>query len=151
MELLEVVEVVAGHGFDDGPEGHGSSFGMGGEAAPVVFSDGGEEAKIPGAGCLEEGQGRGCIVGCVALGPVVLIEGLDDRVVFGERLTEAEGEDEFAVGEVGEDLSDAPFAGGGRLVELRAGEWGGEFAQIFDCGGEDRDGVLAAKKFCVWI
>lgn len=70
---------------------------------------------------------------------------------FCERLTEAEGEDQFAVGEVGDDLADAPFAGCWRLVDLCAGEMGGEVAEAVGCGGEDGDRVLAVEEFCVWI
>ena len=43
LHLLEVVDVVACHGFDDGPEGHGAAFGVGGWAVTVVLRDGGEE------------------------------------------------------------------------------------------------------------
>lgn len=50
-----MVDVVAGHGFYDGPEGHGSALGMGGGAVAVGFGDGGEETEIPVAGGLEEG------------------------------------------------------------------------------------------------
>ena len=56
------------------------------------------------------------LVGCVAFGPGVLVEGLDDGVGLAERggegLAEAEGEDDLAVGEVGDDLADAPLARG---------------------------------------
>jgi hypothetical protein len=35
--LLKVVDVVAGHGFYDGPEGHGAALGVGGGAVAVVL------------------------------------------------------------------------------------------------------------------
>ena len=54
FDLLKVVDVVAGHGFYDGPEGHGAAFGVGGAAAAVVLRDGGEEEQVPVAGGLEE-------------------------------------------------------------------------------------------------
>ena len=37
FDLLKVVDVVAGHGFYDGPEGHGAAFGVGGTAVAVVL------------------------------------------------------------------------------------------------------------------
>ena len=117
FDLLEVVDVVAGHGFDDGPEGHGAAFGVGGAAVAVFLGDGVEEEQVPVAGGLEEGQGGFELVGCVAFGPGVLVEGLDDGVGLvergGEGLAQAEGEDDLAVGEVGDDLADAPLARGG--------------------------------------
>ena len=36
FDLLKVVDVVAGHGFYDGPEGHGASLGVGGGAVARV-------------------------------------------------------------------------------------------------------------------
>jgi hypothetical protein len=77
-----VVNIVASHGFDDGPEGHSSAFGVGGGVMAVILGDGGEEAEVPVAGGLVEGQGGVEVVGGVALGPALLIEGLDDGVLF---------------------------------------------------------------------
>jgi hypothetical protein len=37
FDLLKVVDVVAGHGFYDGPEGHGAALGVGGGAVAVVL------------------------------------------------------------------------------------------------------------------
>ena len=145
FELTEVVDVVAGHGFDDGPEGHGAALRVGGGAVAVVLGDGGEEEQVPVAGGGEEGQCGFRSVGGVAFGPGVLVEGLDDGVLLGEGLAEAEGEDELTVGEVGDDLADAPFAGGRGRVELRAGEAGGEGVEALCGGGKDGDGVLAVQ------
>ena len=130
FQLLEVVDVVAGHSFDDRPEGHGAAFGMGGGAMAFVAGDGGKEEKIPVAHGLEEREGRLDGVDGVAVGPGLLVEWLDDVVGLvgwgGEGLAEAEAEDGFGVGEVGDDVGDAPLAGGGRGVQLRVGETGGE-------------------------
>jgi hypothetical protein len=73
-----------------------------------------DEAQVPAAdgGEGDDGVGRGD--GGVVGGPLVLVEGLDDVMIFGEGLAEAEGEDGFAVGEVTEDVAWGPFAGGGR-------------------------------------
>ena len=92
---------MAGHGFYDGPEGHGAALGVGGAAVPVVLRDGGEEEQIPVARGLEEGQRGFELVGLVTLRPGVLVEGLDDGVGLADRgcegLAEAEGEDDLAV------------------------------------------------------
>jgi len=101
FDLLQVVDVVAGHGFYDGPEGHGASLGVGGGAVAVILRNGGEIEQVPVAGGLEESQRGFELVGLVTLGPGVLVEGLDDGVGLVERgsegLAEAEGEDNFAV------------------------------------------------------
>src|SRR5258707_8088325 len=101
-DLLKVVDVVAGHGFYDGPEGHGAALGVGGGAVAVVLRDGGEVEQVPVTGGLEEGQAGLEVVGCVAFGPGFLVEWLDDGVGLVERgsegLAEAEGEDDLAVG-----------------------------------------------------
>ena len=85
FDLLKVVDVVASHGFDDGPEGHGAAFGVGSAAAAVVVGDGVEVEKIPVASGLKESKGGGERVGRIAHGPGVLIEGLDDSVGLVER------------------------------------------------------------------
>ena len=147
--LSEVVDVVSAHGFDDGPEGHGAAFGVGGGAAAVLVGDGVEEEEVPIAGGSEEGQGRLELVDCVALCPGVLVEGLNDGVRLTERgsegLAQAEGEDDLAVGEVGDDLANAPLARGGRGVDLLGGEVGGEVVDAIGRGFEDRDGILTVK------
>jgi hypothetical protein len=133
FQLLEMVDVVAGHGFYDGPEGHGAALGMGGGAMAFVAGDGGEEEEVPVAHGLEESECRLDGVDGVPVSPGFLIEGLDDVVGLvgrgGEGLAEAKSEDGFGVGEVGDDVGDAPLAGGWRGVELRFGEVGGEGVQ----------------------
>ena len=140
---------MAGHGLYDGPEGHGAAFGVGGAAAAVVLRDCVEEEQVPVAGGLEESERGLEVVGCVAFGPGVLVEGLDDGVGLGERggegLAEAEGEDDFAVGEMGDDVADAPLSWGRGCIDLGAGETGGEGLKALGGGGEDGDGLLTVQ------
>src|SRR5258707_15840254 len=77
-DLLKVVDVVAGHGFYDGPEGHGAAFGVGGTAVAGGLGDGVGVEKVPGAGGLGEGHRGVELVGLVTLCPGVLVGGLDD-------------------------------------------------------------------------
>ena len=78
-----------------------------------------------------------------------LVEGLDDGVGLagrgGEGLAEAEGEDDFAVGEVRGDLADAPLAGGRMGGDLGAGEAGGEGVETLGRCGQNGDRILAVK------
>lgn len=146
---------MAGHGLDDGPEGHGAAFGVGGGVVAVVFRDGGKEEEVPVADGVEESERGFELVDGVALGPGVLVEGLDDVVGLvgsgGEGLAETEGEDHLCVGEVGDDVADAPFAGGGWSVDLRAGEMSREGVEALGGAGEDRDGVVAVEVLCVGV
>lgn len=155
LELLEVVEVVAGHGFDDGPEGHGASLGVSCGAVAVVVGDGGEKEEVPVADGVEESERGFERVDGVALSPGVLVEGLDDVVGLVERggksLTEAEGEDEFGVGEVGDDVCDAPLAWGGWGGQLGVGKAGGEGVEALGGAGEDGNGVVAVEVFGVGV
>ena len=149
FDLLKMVDVVAGHGLYDGPEGHGAALGVGGAAVAVVLRDGSEEEQIPIAGGLEEGQRGSELVCLVTLGPGVLVEGLDDGVGLvkrrGEGLAEAEGEDDLAIGEVGDDVTDAPFAWGWWSIDLSTGEVGRKGLEALGGGGEDGDGVLTVQ------
>lgn len=140
---------MASHGFDDGPEGHGAAFGVGGAAVAVVLGDSVEEEQIPVARGLEERHGGFELVCFVTPGPGFLVEGLDDGVglveLGSESLAEAEGEDDFAVGEVGGYFADAPFARGGTGVDLSVGETGGEGADVRGGGFENRDRFFALE------
>ena len=155
FDLLKVVDVVAGHGFYDGPEGHGAALGMGGGAMAFVAGDGGEEEEVPVAHGLEESECRLDGVDGVPVSPGFLIEGLDDVVGLvgwgGEGLAEAKAEYGFGVGEVGDDVRDAPLAGGGRGVQLRIGEAGGESVEAPGGAGEDGEWVLIVEVFGVWV
>jgi hypothetical protein len=155
LDLPNVIDIVAGHGFDDGPEGHGAALGVGGDAVAVGFCDGAEEAEIPFAGILEEIERLRKIVCGIALCPGLLVEGLDDRVGLvwrgAERLAKTKRKDEFAVGQVGDDLTDAPFVRSWSVVDLLDGE-GSEDAAKTQCGSEeDWDRVLPVEESGVRI
>ena len=149
FDLLEVVDIVASHGFDDGPEGHGAAFGVGGATVAVVLGDGVEEEQVPVAGGLEERHGGFKLVCLVTPGPGVLVEGLDDGVgliEFGsESLSEAEGKDDFAVRQVGGYFANAPFSWSGAGVDLSVGEAGGEGADARSGGFKNRDRFFALE------
>ena len=146
---------MASHGFDDGPEGHGAAFGMGGGAMAFVAGDGGEEEEVPVAHALEERERRLDGIDSVAVGPRLLVEGLDDVVGLvgwgGEGLAETEAEDGFGVGEVGDDVCDAPLPGGGWGVEVRVGEPGCESVEATGGAGEDREWISVVEVFGVWV
>jgi hypothetical protein len=154
LELPEVVDVVSGHGFDDGPEGHGAALGVGGGVVPVVLGDGGKEEQVPVACGMEESEGGFEIVDGVALGPGVLVEGLDDMGLSGccgQGLAETKGEDHLGVGEVSDDIADAPLARRGRSVGFGGGEAAGEGVDTLGGAGEDGDWIAAVQVFGVGI
>jgi len=113
LKLGDVVEVVAGHGFDDGGEGHGAAFWVGYGLCGRGWRGVADEDEVPFAHGGEGGErllrGDARIVG----GPFFLIEGLEDVVLLGEGLAETEAEGYFAVGEMAEDFGGGPFAGRG--------------------------------------
>src|ERR1700743_1041186 len=120
-----------------------------------VAGDSGEEEKVPVAHGLEECECRLDGIDGVAVGPGLLVEGLDDVVGVvgwgGEGLAEAEAEDGFGVGEVGDDVRDAPLPGGGWGVEVRVGEAGGERVESPGGAGEDREWISVVEVFGVWV
>ena len=70
---------------------------------------------------------------------------------WGQRLAKAEGEDGLAVGQMGGDLADAPFAGCGTGIDLGFREVGGEGADAVCGGGENGDRVLAVQEAGVGV
>ena len=129
-----MVNIVTSHGFDKGPKGHGASFGVGGEAMTVSLGDGAEKVEIPLAGRLEEIERSNQIVSNVTLHPNRLIKGLDDRVGLiegsGESLAETKRKDEFTIGEVSNNLADAPFVRSWSLVNLLDREGSDDAAEM---------------------
>ncbi len=150
-DLLEVVEVVAGHGFDDGPEGHGAAFGVGGASFALFVADFVEQQEVPGAGGFEEVERGVDVEVCVALRPFFLVEGLDHRMVFGEGLAEAEAEDDLAIGEVGNDLAGGPLCAGLAEFNLLVGDALEQGVQFGGGLGDDFEGIAVAQEVCVGV
>lgn len=147
----QVVGVVAGNGFDEGPKGKGAALGMGDWLGLVLWADPGEQTEVPGAERLEGGERCGEIIGGVAGGPDVLVEGLNGRqprcaqTLTDRRqgLAEAEAEGELAVREVRGQFAQAPLPWTGGALDLFRGEAGQELAHAGGGGGEDLDGFAA--------
>jgi len=114
-----MINIVARHGLNYGPEGHGSPFGMGGWVVAVVLGDCGEEAQVPVAGGLVKSHGRIEAVGRVTVSPALLIEGLDDGVLFAKGLAKAEAKHHLAIGQMSDDLANTPLSRCGWAVDLR--------------------------------
>lgn len=146
FELLDVVDVVASHGFYDGSEGHGAAFrvgdGLGGSFGRGVA----DEDEVPLAHGDEGGEGLLGGDAGVVFGPAVLVEGLEDVVFFSEGLAEAEGEGDFAVGEMREDCGGSPFAGCWSDGEMFRADGVGEGFQRGGGLGEDLlDGAVVEE------
>lgn len=108
-----MVEVVAGHGFNDGLKGHGAALGVDGWLVGCGWRGVADEDEVPLSERGECSEGLLRRDGGIDSSPAVLIEGLDGVVVFSESLAETEAEGYFAVGEVAEDFGRGPLAGSG--------------------------------------
>src|SRR4051812_20768440 len=110
LDLAEVIDVMPPHGFDNGLECHVAAFGMshglvesfGWKAAyqediPIAYSFEGRKRSLGGVRRI-----RFC--------PVVLVKWLDHVMRFGQRLPDAVGKDQFAIGQVAEDLPNTPLS-----------------------------------------
>ena len=142
---------MAGHGFHDGGEGHGTALGVGDGLGRVRGQGGFDEEQVPApdGGEGDDGVRRGD--GGVGGGPLVLVEGLDDVMIFGEGLAEAKGEDGFAVGEVTEDVARGPFAWGGGLGKAGCADGVGEIVEAVVGFFEDGEGILSVEEFGVGV
>src|SRR6185437_9056197 len=74
-----------------------------------------EQAQVPPPERLERGERHRGLNALVRSRPLVLIEGLHSRVIFGERLPQAKPEDELAVGQVRNNLPRTPLPRCGRF------------------------------------
>lgn len=156
LDLLEVVQVVAGHGVEDGLEGERTAFGMVGFACEFGFAQAAYQLQVPLPERAKERECGGQIVVRIVLGPGVLIERLDEDLGLallraGEGLAQAEAEGNFAVGQVGDDLADTPLTGRDRRLDLLGGEAAGGLMEETRGGGEYGAGVLTAERFSVGV
>lgn len=151
FEQLEVMAVVAGNGFEDDLEGDRAALGVGGGTGEIVGLYGGEEADVPGAEALVGELRRGEVVGGVAVAPTILIEGLEGGVVGGEGLADAPAPHEFAIGEVGHELAEAPLLFAWGVIDLFRGVGGEELAEVGGGFADDTDGFAAFEVVRVGI
>ena len=151
FEGIDVVEVVAGGDFYEGPEGDGPEFGVEGGAVFVGFGEAVDEGEIPAAERDPGGAGGlgGVFNALVGAGPGVLLEGLEGGVVGAVDVAEAPGPGHLAVGEVGEDLADRPLGGGGFVFDLLGGESGEDLDEARRRGAQYLGGVAALEEMDV--
>lgn len=146
-----MVQVVAGHGFEIDLKSHGAALGVGHLAEEVGLAAATDEFEVPLAGGAEELERGGQAVDGIACSPGVLVEGLDNGIDLGEGQAEAEAVDEFAVGEVGDDLAGAPLTGGDGRGDLLRGELAYGLVDEAGRGGEDGAGVLIGEEAGIGI
>ena len=142
---------MTGHGFEQSVKCHRTALRMGDGLRVFGLWDGVEESYRPVAQCDEGCEGEVRVEMRVWLGPVVLLEGIDDVVGLGDGLAEAEAEGDVDVGEVTEDLGRGPFAW--RVVALQTGFAEG-FCEAADAGrgfADGRERVAAGEEFLVGV
>ena len=146
-----MIEVVAGHGFDNGSEGHLTPLRVGELLGKQLGRDAFNESQIPLANrgkYVERGLG---VVRAVVLCPTLLVEGLDDVIILGEHLAKAEGEDDFAIGEVAEDFAGVPFIGRRFPLEAAGAQGGDMFPQLFGRGAYHGERIPVSEKLRVGV
>lgn len=138
-----MIAVVAGHGFDDGPERHGAALRVRHFFGAIFGGNGCQESQIPGANRIKSRVGRGEIVGCIALRIDILIEGQKGGTGVRQGLAKTRAKHQFAVGKVRDDLAGRPFAGVERSFGFFCAENGEEVGERFWRFRNDRVGVLS--------
>ena len=110
LHLPKVVEIVTGHRFDDYPQGHVAAFGMIQRLVKILSAEPRDQRQIPLANRGESGQRHAGIVMRIGNGEPILIERLNDVVVFSQSLPQPERKHNLAIREVTEYVANAPFA-----------------------------------------
>ncbi len=143
-----MVEVVPGHGFEQGLDGEVATFRVMRGTLEVGLAESADELEVPAPGGAEEFERGGGVVCGVALRPSVLIEGLQECWRAGrcrKGLAESEAVHELAVGEVRDDLARAPLAGSDGCLDLLRSERAERLVEEPWCGGEDGACILRAE------
>lgn len=118
LQVDVVVFEVPGGADDDVAEGDAAALGVHGGAGPLLGGEGHEQFGGPSAEGVDGGDEAGD--GLAKIGGVEravceghLVPHGDDGVVLGEQAADAEGHDEFSVGEVAQENADGPAADAG--------------------------------------
>ena len=130
---------VEGDGFGDGLA---AVFGVVVAALPLIFGEGAKQEHPAVMQCVKETEREigGSREGVGQLGPELLVVGLDDGPVLGEREADADVGVHVAVGEVMHELADGPAAVAVRRVELGGTEAFDGGAEILRKRGENSEG-----------
>jgi hypothetical protein len=89
---------------------------------------------------------RRSVIGAIVLRPQVLIEGLNDVVRLGQRLSETKSENNFTIGEMADNFANRPFAGCWRLTRASFAKRIKGLAELRCCGGDDLPRIASAEK-----
>ena len=105
-----MVQVVTGHSFHNGVEGHGAALRVSDGLGARGRQSCADELQVPLSQRSEGSKSLLCGEALVVGRPLFLIEWLQSMVVLGKCLAKAEGEGDFAICEVADDLGGRPLA-----------------------------------------
>lgn len=145
LQLFQVVQIVAGHRVDDCLDGHVAALRMIRGFGELLRCERLNKLNVPVADRAESRERRVDIVGVVMLREPVLVEGLHDVPIFSHGLPQPEREDNFAIGEVADDLSRAPFPRRKRLVDALSAKLSRDIVELFS-GRRDYFNRIAIAK-----
>ena len=94
LQLSQVIQVMPSHGLDDGLKSHRAALRMRDGTVSRSWKRNPNEPQVPSPQRHEDHERLACRNARIGCRPLLLVEGLNRRGVFGQRLTKAEGEDE---------------------------------------------------------
>jgi len=109
LQLGQVIQIMAGHGFDDYSKGHRTSLRMSDRTVPVLWRSLVQQNSVPLAQSHKRAQSIFPAYERILRRPAGLIEGLDDMAIFSQCLPQAEREGNLGIGEVAKYLARCPF------------------------------------------
>ena len=119
FQLRQVIQIVTCHGFNERAEVHLSALGMEDGLGHRLRWYRAQQHQVPLA-YAGEGHHRGLgIVAGIICSPDLLIKGLDDVMVLGERLAQTVAENQFAVCQVAQYFVRTPLSRSGRFFYPR--------------------------------
>src|ERR1700756_349343 len=118
-----MIDVVAAHGLDNGPEAHGAALRVNHGFRMGLKRERAYEREVPVAHRVEGGERVPSTIPVVMSRPFLLVEGLNGVMVFTESLPQTEAEDQLAVGEVADDLTGTPLPWSRRLIGALSAEF----------------------------
>ena len=109
------------------------------------------QCDVPAADGREHRERGGRVICSVDFRPLVLIEGLDDVMVLGERLAQTVREDDFAIRQMADDFAYAPLSRRGPLIGAFRAERANGGSELARGCGDHLLRIAVSQMRCVGI
>ncbi len=144
FQLRQMIQIMACDGFNEFAERHLPALRMEELLGHSLRRHRTQQHEVPLAHAGEGHHSCLCIVAGVIPRPQLLVEGLDDVMIFRESLAQSIAEDYFAIRKVAQDFEWAPFSWSWRFFDSCRTERNGKLFKMPGGSGHHFEGIASA-------